>query len=134
MNTGHDGSMSTLHANSPRDALFRLEIMFMMNEMELPLHAIRQIIAAAIHLIIHVDRLAGGHRRVMHVTEVLGMERDVVTMQDLFVFNRRGVDSAGHAFGRFETTGIRPHFMPRLANAGVTLPDDLFQNRVLMEA
>lgn len=134
MNTGHDGSMSTLHANSPRDALLRLQMMFMMNELDLPLLAIRQTIAAAIDLIIHVERLTGGQRRVMNVTEVVGMERDMITTQDLFVFKRRGVDASGRAYGQFEATGVRPQFMPRIETAGFTLPAGFFHTRVLLEA
>jgi pilus assembly protein CpaF len=131
MNTGHSGSMSTLHANSPRDVLARLEMMLMMSEVELPLHALRQAIASAIDLIVQVDRLPGGARRIMNVTEVVGMERDIICSQDLFIFQRAGLDAAGRACGHFEATGIRPTFMPRIANAGVELPPNLFQARVL---
>ncbi|OAI50844.1 pilus assembly protein CpaF [Planctomycetaceae bacterium SCGC AG-212-F19] len=134
MNTGHDGSMSTLHANGPRDALLRLQMMFMMNELDLPLAVIRQTIASAIDLIIHVERLTGGRRRVMNVTELVGMERDTITTQDLFVFNRRGVDAAGNAHGQFEAAGVRPLFMSRIEAAGMTFPPNFFQARVLLEA
>jgi pilus assembly protein CpaF len=134
MNTGHDGSMSTLHANGPRDALLRLQMMFMMNEVDLPLAVIRQTIAAAIDLIIHMERLTGGQRKVMNITEVVGMERDMITTQDIFLFNRRGIDEAGSAYGQFEAAGVRPHFMPRIETAGMALPPDFFQARVLLEA
>jgi pilus assembly protein CpaF len=131
MNTGHSGSMSTLHANGPRDALARLEMMLLMGDVELPLQALRQAIASAIDLIIHIDRLPGGPRRIMNVTEVVGMERDIICSQDLFVFQRTGLDAAGRACGHFEATGVRPTFMPRIANAGIELPPNLFQARTL---
>ena len=134
MNTGHEGSMSTLHSNSPRDALGRLEMMFMMTELDLPLQSVRQLIAAAINVIIQVDRLPGGARRITRVTELTGMEQDVITLQDVFVYRQLGVDGAGKAFGQFEATGVRSRFMPRIEAAGVHLPPDLFKSGVLLNA
>jgi pilus assembly protein CpaF len=133
MNTGHDGSLTTLHANNPREALLRLETLVLLAGVELPLMAIRQQIAAAIHLIIQIERLSGGARRVTRVTEIVGMERDIITTQDLFVFTQTGVDSSGKALGRFEATGVVSHFESRLRAAGVALPRDLFAQRVLLE-
>jgi pilus assembly protein CpaF len=133
MNTGHDGSLTTLHANNPREALLRLETLVLLAGVELPLMAIRQQIAAAIHLIIQIERLSGGARRVTRVTEIVGMERDIITTQDLFVFTQTGVDSSGKALGRFEATGVVSHFESRLRAAGVALPRDLFAQHVLLE-
>lgn len=134
MNTGHDGSMTTLHANGPRDALSRLEMMIMMSGLELPLRAMRQQIASSIKLVIQVDRLMGGPRRVTSITEVTGMEGETVTLQDLFVYRQLGVDPAGKAYGQFEATGIVSHFEPMLRAAGVGLAPDLFRERVLLRA
>jgi pilus assembly protein CpaF len=134
MNTGHDGSLTTLHANSPRDALSRLEMMLMMGEMDVPLAALRQQIASAISLIIQVDRLPGGPRRITSITEVTGREQDVITIQEIFHFRQLGIHPTGIAHGQFETTGIRPSLMSRFDAAGIQLPQDLFEERVLMEA
>ena len=108
MNTGHDGSLTTMHANSPRDAISRLETMIMMSGFEMPIKAMRQQISSAVHLIVQTNRLQGGPRRVTHVTEIVGMEEDTVVMQDIFRYMQEGVDEAGRARGRFESTGIRP--------------------------
>ena len=134
MNTGHDGSLTTLHANSPRDALSRLEMMLMMGEMDVPLAALRQQIASAISLIIQVDRLPGGPRRITSITEVTGREQDVITIQEIFHFRQLGIHPTGIAHGQFETTGIRPSLMSRFDAAGIQLAQDLFEERVLMEA
>ncbi|MBN2578272.1 MAG: CpaF family protein [Pirellulales bacterium] len=133
MNTGHEGSMTTLHANSPRDAIARLETMIMMAGFELPLKAMRTQIASAIDLIIQVSRLQGGPRKITCITEVVGMEQDTVVMQDVYRFDRQGVDEAGRAYGQFIATGIRPMFMPRLESAGVRLPASAFRERVMLE-
>jgi pilus assembly protein CpaF len=132
MNTGHEGSMTTLHANTPRDAVSRMETMIMMAGFELPLKAMRQQIASAIDLIIQANRLQGGKRRVTHITEVVGMEQDTIILQELFVYERDGVDETSTARGRFVATGIRPNFMPRLEAAGVRLPASTFRDRVMM--
>jgi pilus assembly protein CpaF len=132
MNTGHEGSLTTLHANSPRDAQARLETMIMMAGFELPVKAMRQQIASAIDLIIQANRLQGGPRKVTSITEVVGMEQDIIIMQDIFRYRQLGVDQNGRAFGQFEATGVRPTFMHRLEAAGIRLPANLFQERVLL--
>jgi pilus assembly protein CpaF len=127
MNTGHDGSISTVHSNSPRDAIARLETLVLMAGMELPLRAIREQIASAVHLIVQLSRLKDGTRRVTHVTEVLGMEGDVVTLQDAFVFDyAAGVDKDGCFVGKPVPTGVRPRFVERFADLGISVPGDIF--------
>ena len=132
MNTGHAGSLTTLHANTPRDAQARLETMIMMGGLELPMKAMRQQIASAVDLVIQANRLQGGPRKVTSITEVLGMEGDVIIMQDIFRFKQLGIDQNGRAFGQFEATGVRPTFVPRLEAAGIKLPANLFQERALL--
>jgi pilus assembly protein CpaF len=134
MNTGHEGSLTTLHANSPRDALSRLETMIMLGGMELPIRAMRQQIASAINLVLQVERLPGGARRVTRVTEVTGMEQDIITLQDLFVFKQLGLDAAGKCYGEFVATGVASHYEPRFRARGVSLPPDLFREAVLLKA
>jgi pilus assembly protein CpaF len=125
MNTGHDGSMSTGHANSPRDMLSRLETMVMMTGMELPLRAIREQIASAVDLIVHQSRLKDGTRRITNITEVQGMEGDVVVMQDIFIFEQTGVID-GKIQGRLRPTGIRPKFSEKFEASGIHLPPNTF--------
>jgi pilus assembly protein CpaF len=132
MNTGHSGSMTTLHANSPRDAQARLETMIMMAGMELPIKAMRQQISSAVDLIIQANRLQGGPRKVTSLTEVMNMEQDVIIMQDVFRYRQLGIDQNGRAFGQFEATGVRPSFVARLEAAGIKLPTNLFQERILL--
>lgn len=132
MNTGHAGSMTTLHANQPRDAQARLETMVMMAGMELPIKAMRQQISSAVDLIIQANRLQGGPRKVTSITEVMGMEQDIIIMQDIFRYKQTGLDQNGRAFGQFEATGVRPTFMQRLEAAGIKLPTNLFQERALL--
>jgi pilus assembly protein CpaF len=128
MNTGHNGSLTTIHANTPRDTIARLETMVLMAGLELPIRAVREQIASAVDLIVHQSRLRDGSRRVTHVTEVLGMEGDVVSMQDLFVFDQRaGVDERGRHLGTLRWTGLRPRMLDALADAGVDVPPGLFQ-------
>jgi len=134
MNTGHEGSMTTLHANTPRAALARLETMIMMAGCELPLKAMRTQIASAIDLIVQASRLQGGVRRITYITEVVGMEQDTIVTQDIYQFQKEGVDESGRAYGKFVATGIRPTFMQRLEAAGVRLPASAFRQRVMMEA
>lgn len=131
MNTGHEGSLTTIHANTPRDAVSRLETMISMGGIELPIRALRHQFASAVNLIIQANRLQGGPRKVTHITEVVGMEGDTVIMQDIFLFIKDGVDENGRAFGHFESTGVRPAFMSRLESAGIRLPGNLFAARVL---
>jgi pilus assembly protein CpaF len=133
MNTGHEGSMTTLHANSPRDALARMETMIMMAGFELPLKAMRTQVASAVDLIVQASRLQGGPRKITYITEVVGMEQDTVVMQDIYRFDKEGVDESGRAYGKFIATGIRPSFMQRLEAAGVRLPASAFRERVMME-
>jgi pilus assembly protein CpaF len=132
MNTGHAGSLTTLHANSPRDAQARLETMIMMAGMELPIKAMRQQISSAVDLLIQANRLQGGPRKVTSITEVMNMEQDVIIMQDIFRYRQLGIDQNGRAFGQFEATGVRPSFVARLEAAGIKLPSNLFQERILL--
>lgn len=134
MNTGHDGSLTTIHANNPRDGVARLETLVMMAGFELPIKAIRQQLASAVNLIIQANRLQGGSRRVTHITEITGMEQDTVVMQDIYKFVQDGINPEGRAFGHFECTGVRPSFMHRLESAGVRLPGSAFRQRTIMEA
>jgi pilus assembly protein CpaF len=132
MNTGHAGSMTTLHANSSRDAQARLETMIMMAGMDLPIKAMRQQIASAVDLIVQANRLQGGPRKITAITEVMNMEQDVIIMQEVFRYKQLGIDQNGRAFGHFEATGVRPSFVSRLEAAGIKLPSNLFQERVLL--
>jgi pilus assembly protein CpaF len=122
MNTGHDGSLTTIHANSPRDSLSRLETMIQMTGMRLSDRAMRQQIASAVNLVIQVARLTDGTRRVTSISEITGMEGEMITMQEIFMFERTGVDSVGKVIGRFRSTGIRPRFAERLKQYGMNLP------------
>ncbi|MGD2067436.1 MAG: CpaF family protein [Gemmatimonadota bacterium] len=126
MNTGHDGSLTTLHANSPRDALNRLSTMVAMANLNLPEKAVRQQIANGIQVVLQVSRLPDGNRKLMSVSEVVGMEGDVITMQELFVFERQGIGEDGRVLGRFRPTGIRPKFSELLHARGVDLPSSIF--------
>ena len=131
MNTGHEGSLTTIHANSPRDAVSRLETMITMGGIELPLKALRHQFCSAVDLIIQSNRLQGGPRKITHITEVLNMEQDTVIMQDIFLFVQDGIDENGKAYGHFESTGVRPAFMNRLEAAGIRLPANLFARKNL---
>ena len=133
MNTGHEGSLTTLHANTPRDGLARLETMIMMGGFELPVKAMRQQISSALDLIIQANRLQGGGRRVTSITEVMGMEGEVIIMQEIFQFRQTGVSASGEALGLFECLGVRPSFMPRLKSVGIELPSNMFEKRTLLE-
>jgi len=126
MNTGHDGSLTTIHANSPRDALARMETMAMMANLNLPEKAIRKQIASAVSMILQVARFTDGTRRLTHITEITGMESDVVSMQDLFTFEKQGVTAEGRVIGAFTAAGIRPKFAERLKAAGYDLPTNMF--------
>jgi pilus assembly protein CpaF len=130
MNTGHDGSLSTGHANSPRDMLSRLETMVLMAGMDLPLRAVREQIAAAVDLVVHTERLRDGSRKIVNMTEIQGMEGDVVVMQDVFVWEQTGVTD-GVVQGRLRPTGVRPRFAERFAAMGIQMPTSLFANAVL---
>jgi pilus assembly protein CpaF len=125
MNTGHDGSMTTAHSNSPRDSLARIETMVMMAGMELPVRAIREQVASAVDLVVHQERMRDGDRKVVQVTEVSGMEGDVITMTDIFVFEQTGYEE-GKVIGRFRPTGLRPKFIEKIEAAGIHLPASTF--------
>jgi len=126
MNTGHDGSMSTVHANSTRDALSRIETMVLMSGLSLPMRAMRDYIASALDVVIQLARLSDGTRKLVRVTEIVGMEEDVVTTQDIFVFEQEGIDKDGRVRGFHRATGVRPRFSERLERAGIHLPRELF--------
>ena len=126
MNTGHEGSLSTVHANSPRDALARIESMILMAGLELPIRAIREQLASAIHLVIQIARFPDGSRKVTHASEITGMEGEIITMQDLFRSEQRGIDSDGRVLGGLHGTGLRPKFAEKFEVAGIHLPPDLF--------
>jgi pilus assembly protein CpaF len=134
MNTGHDGSLTTVHANAPRDALYRLNTMIAMANLNIPDKAIRQQIASALNLIIQISRMPDGTRKVISISEVTGMEGDVITMQEIFLFERTGMTAEGNVVGRFRATGIRPKCSERLASAGVQLPADMFEHVKLINA
>ena len=129
MNTGHDGSLTTGHANSPRDMLSRLETMVLMAGMELPIKAIREQIASAIDLIVQQSRLKDGSRRITYITEITGMEGDVVTMQDIFTFKQHGKDEKGRIVGTMVPTGIKPKFVEKLEDSAISLPNEIFMHR-----
>jgi pilus assembly protein CpaF len=130
MNTGHDGSITTVHANSPRDALSRMETMSLMANLNLPEKAVRQQIASAISIIIQISRLSDGSRRVTHVTEITGMNEDIVSMQDVFLFEKRGVGLNGKVLGRFHSTGVVPKFAEKLKASGIVLSPNIFEHSV----
>lgn len=126
MNTGHDGSLTTGHANTPRDMLSRLETMVLMAGMELPVRAIREQIASAVDVIVQQSRLKDGSRKITHITEVLGMEGEIITLQDIFIFRQKGLDDKGKIIGEFEPTGIRPKFFEKFESSGISVPANLF--------
>jgi pilus assembly protein CpaF len=132
MNTGHDGSLTTCHANTPRDAIARLETMVMMAGFDMPIRAMRQQISSAVNLIVQVNRLSGGPRKVTAITEVMGMEQDTIIMQDIFKYVQEGVDENGRCVGNFLATGVRPSFIPRLESHGVRLPASAFRERIML--
>jgi pilus assembly protein CpaF len=132
MNTGHDGSMTTLHANNARDALHRLETLMLLSGVNLPNRAMREQISAALEMIVHVSRLSDGTRKVVGVTELVGMEGDVIALQDIFVFQKTGIGEDGSVLGEYRATGIRPKFADRLAVSGVPLPPDIFEQGMVI--
>jgi pilus assembly protein CpaF len=127
MNTGHDGSLTTIHANDTRDALSRLEMMVAMTGLEIPVPVVREYIAAGIRLVVHLARLKGGIRRVMRVSEIVGIKDADYHLEEVFGFEQLGVGEDGVAFGRFYATGYRPKCLERLRASGVELPEDLFE-------
>jgi pilus assembly protein CpaF len=130
MNTGHDGSLTTVHANTPRDALSRLETMALMANLNLPERAVRQQMASAISIVIQISRMSDGTRRVTHLSEITGMDEDVVSMQDIFVFKKRGISPDGRVVGTFSATGIRPKFAEKLTTSGIPVPAHMFEHVV----
>jgi pilus assembly protein CpaF len=132
MNTGHDGSLTTVHANSPRDALSRIETMVSMADLNIPDRAVRTQIASAIQSVVQVSRMSDGTRKVISIAEITGMEGDIVSMQEIFRFERRGLTETGKVKGAFKATGIRPKFADRLASAGYRLPASLFDHEVVV--
>jgi pilus assembly protein CpaF len=127
MNTGHDGSISTIHANSARDSLNRLEMMMQMAGFNLPTRAMRQQISLALDVVIHTARFGDGTRKVTSISEVVGMESDTIAIQDLFVYHREGVDAEGRLTGRFVSTGIRPRFADQLKTSSHDIDDGVFE-------
>jgi pilus assembly protein CpaF len=128
MNTGHDGSLTTIHANSPRDALYRLDTMIAMANLNIPDKAVRQQVASAVNLVIQVTRLTDGTRRVTSIAEITGMEQEVIAMQEIFVFHQSGINAEGQVVGRFRATGVRPKCADRIAASGRPLPMDMFSH------
>jgi pilus assembly protein CpaF len=133
MNTGHDGSLTTIHANTPRDALYRLDTMVAMADLNLPDKAIRHQVASALNIVIQVSRMSDGSRRVTHISEITGMEGDVITMQDIFLFERTGLNDKGKVTGRFRATGIRPKSSDKFAASGIQLPAELFEHTQVIQ-
>jgi pilus assembly protein CpaF len=133
MNTGHDGSLTTIHANSPRDALSRLETMVAMSNLNLPETAIRRQIAAALDVVVQMSRMSDGTRKIVRIAEITGMEGEVVTMQDIFAFHKRGIRENGEVLGDFLPTGIRPQFSERLLVTGIQLPASMFEAPTLRQ-
>ena len=130
MNTGHDGSLTTIHANSPRDAIARMETMAMMANLNLPEVAVRRQIASAIAIVVQVSRFNDGTRRITHISEITGMEEQIVSMQDIFLFQRRGISADGRVLGTFTATGIRPKFADKLLASGIPVPPSIFEHKM----
>jgi pilus assembly protein CpaF len=133
MNTGHEGSMTTIHANSPRDALSRLESMVAMSGMNLPERSVRQQIAAAIAIVVQCARLSDGSRKVVNMSEITGMDENVISMHEIFSFVRKGIGPNGNVVGTFKPSGIRPKFLDRLRVSGILLPGELFETEMEVE-
>ena len=127
MNTGHEGSMTTIHANTPRDAISRLESMVAMGNMNMPEKSVRQQIASAITIIVQASRMSDGSRKVTSISEITGMEENVISMQEIFAFNKKGIGPDGKVVGAFVPTRIRPRFLDKLRVAGIVLPSNLFE-------
>jgi len=128
MNTGHEGSMTTLHANDSREALSRLEMMVGMAGFDLPIWIIRRQIASAVEIVVQASRLAGGVRKITQISEITGMEGEVISMHDIFKFKQTGLDENGRAVGDFYATGVRPHCLEKLEASGIQLPSDMFEH------
>jgi pilus assembly protein CpaF len=133
MNTGHDGSLTTIHANSPRDALLRLETLVAISGLNIQQESIRRYISSALNVIIHIARLVDGSRKIMSLQEITGMEGNVITMQEIFSFEQTGIDDKGSVRGRFRASGIRPRFIERFKALNIPVPYDLFEPRNVLE-
>jgi pilus assembly protein CpaF len=133
MNTGHEGSLTTIHANTPRDAISRLESMVAMGNMNLPEKSVRQQIAAAITIVVQCSRMSDGTRKITSVSEITGMEENVICMQEIFLFQKRGIGADGKVIGVFQPTRIRPRFLERLRVSGIVLPQALFERETLVQ-
>jgi len=129
MNTGHDGSLTTVHANGPRDVLMRMETLMLLSGVDMPVRAIRELISTSIDVVVQINRYSDGKRKVSSVSEIVGMEHDTITMQEVFTFNRTGVGEFGEILGDFEASGIRPHSLARIESSGIHLPPEMFQGR-----
>jgi pilus assembly protein CpaF len=127
MNTGHEGSMATIHANTPRDALIRLESMVAMSGLTLTERTVRQQIASAIDVVVQISRMSDGSRKIMSISEITGMEESIISMQDIFTFERKGIGADGRVLGTFKPTRIRPRFIEKLRLAGIELPSNMFE-------
>jgi pilus assembly protein CpaF len=132
MNTGHEGSMTTIHANTPRDGIARLESMVAMGNMNLPEKSVRQQIAAAITIVVQANRMSDGSRKVTSITEITGMEENVISMQEIFSFEKKGIGPDGKVIGVFKPSRIRPRFLERLRVAGIILPPSIFEHETLV--
>ncbi len=126
MNTGHDGSLTTIHANSTRDVLLRLETLMLLTGIEIPEKAIRELISSAINVVVQISRYSDGTRKISSISEIVGMERDTITMQEIFYFDKTGLGEQGEVLGEYRPTGIRPKFMDRLLRSGIHLSAELF--------
>ena len=132
MNTGHEGSMTTIHANTPRDAIARLESMVAMGNMNMPEKSVRQQIASAITIVVQATRMSDGTRKVTSISEITGMEENIISMQEIFTFNKKGIGPDGKVIGAFQPTRIRPRFLERLRVSGIILPPSLFEHETLV--
>jgi len=133
MNTGHEGSMTTVHANSPRDALRRLENMVSMSGINYPVHAMREQISSALNVLVHIDRVTGGQRKVVNIAEITGTEGDIICLHDIFQYTQLGVSEDGNAYGQFETCGVRPNLVGKLKAEGIEIPPTLFQKQIFKD-
>jgi len=126
MNTGHDGSLTTIHANGPRDVLLRLETLMLLTGIDIPEKAIRELVSSAINIIVQIARLSDGTRKISSISEIVGMEQGTISTQEIFMYEKQGVDESGKVIGQFRPTGIRPVFLTQMMTSGVKLPAELF--------
>jgi pilus assembly protein CpaF len=126
MNTGHDGSLTTIHANGPRDVLLRLETLMLLTGIDIPERAVRELISSSINIILQISRFSDGTRKISSISEIVGMEQGTISMQEIFLFEKRGIDADGKMIGVYRPTGIRPHFLQHMEASGVQLSPDIF--------